>query len=176
LGGDTLNSEHRSSALPWLSLIVFLPLAVVVGASGHFYFAHLRNETTEQKKNELYAISELKVRQLCRGEGNGSRTPASSLTAGQLPMRLRGYAKTHSKQEIENRLWVDRHEISLALTDMGLPRLSGTEEFIRLREITPKLKVILASGYLDAELKTEMLNAGARHLFRSRMSLTTFSE
>jgi DNA-binding NarL/FixJ family response regulator len=59
---------------------------------------------------------------------------------------------------------------------MGLPRVSGTEEFIRLREITPELKVILAIGYLDAELKTEMLNAGARHLFRSRMSLTTFSE
>jgi two-component system cell cycle sensor histidine kinase/response regulator CckA len=45
---------------------------------------------------------------------------------------------------------------------MGLSRLSGTEEFIRLREITPELKVILASGYLDAELKAEMLNAGAR--------------
>lgn len=55
-----------------------------------------------------------------------------------------------------------KHEINLVLTDMGLPRLSGTEEFIRLREITPELKVILASGYLDAELKTEMLNAGAR--------------
>jgi signal transduction histidine kinase/CheY-like chemotaxis protein len=55
-----------------------------------------------------------------------------------------------------------KDEISLVLTDMGLPRLSGTEEFIRLREITPDLKVILASGYLDAELKSEMLNAGAQ--------------
>ena len=45
---------------------------------------------------------------------------------------------------------------------MGLPRLSGTEEFIMLREIDPDIKVILASGYLDAELKVEMLNAGAR--------------
>jgi hypothetical protein len=64
LRGDNLNSEHRSSAFPWLSLIVFLLLAVVVGASGHFYFAHLRDEITEQKKNELHAVSELKVRQL----------------------------------------------------------------------------------------------------------------
>jgi PAS domain S-box-containing protein len=55
-----------------------------------------------------------------------------------------------------------RDEIKLVLTDMGLPRLSGTEEFIRLREINPDIKVILASGYLDAELKTEMLKAGAR--------------
>lgn len=45
---------------------------------------------------------------------------------------------------------------------MGLPRLSGTEEFIRLREITLELKIMLASGYLDAELKAEMSNAGAR--------------
>ena len=59
-----MNSEHRSSDFPWLSLIVFLLLAVVLATSGHFYFAHLRNEITEQKKNELHAISELKVRQL----------------------------------------------------------------------------------------------------------------
>ena len=45
---------------------------------------------------------------------------------------------------------------------MGLPRLSGTEEFIRLKEINPGIKVILASGYVEAELKTEMLKAGAR--------------
>ncbi len=63
-GGGTLNSEQRSPAFPWSSLIVFLLLAVVVGASGRFYFAHLRNEITEQKKNELYAISGLKVHQL----------------------------------------------------------------------------------------------------------------
>ncbi len=64
LGGNTLNSERRSSAFPWSSLIIFLLLAVVLGASGRFYFAHLRNEITEQKKNELHAISELKVRQV----------------------------------------------------------------------------------------------------------------
>ncbi len=55
-----------------------------------------------------------------------------------------------------------KNEIKLVLTDMGLPRLSGTEEFISLREINPDIKVILASGYIDAELKTEMLKAGAR--------------
>jgi nitrogen fixation negative regulator NifL len=55
-----------------------------------------------------------------------------------------------------------KNEIKLVLTDLGLPRLSGIEEFMRLKEIDPELKVILASGFFDPELKADLLKAGAR--------------
>lgn len=52
-------------------------------------------------------------------------------------------------------------EISLVLSDMGLPNLGGWEAFLKMKEIDPKVKTIMASGYLDPNLKAEMLRAGA---------------
>ncbi len=52
-------------------------------------------------------------------------------------------------------------EISLVLSDMGLPFLGGWEVFLKMREIDPGVKTIMASGYLDPKLKAEMLSAGA---------------
>lgn len=54
-----------------------------------------------------------------------------------------------------------KDEIALVLTDMGLPKLGGWEAFQKMKEINPQVKVILASGYLDPNLKSEMLKAGA---------------
>lgn len=51
--------------------------------------------------------------------------------------------------------------ISLVLSDMGLPRLGGWQAFQQMREINPRVKVILASGYLDPNLRKEMIEAGA---------------
>ena len=47
-----------------VSLIVFLIQSAAVGNAGHFYFVHLRNQIIQEKKNELNAISKLKVRQI----------------------------------------------------------------------------------------------------------------
>jgi FixJ family two-component response regulator len=44
---------------------------------------------------------------------------------------------------------------------MGLPFLGGWEVFLKMREIDPGVKTIMASGYLDPKLKAEMLSAGA---------------
>lgn len=54
-----------------------------------------------------------------------------------------------------------RDEIALVLTDMGLPKLGGWEVFGKIREINPRARVILASGYLDQNLRTELMGAGA---------------
>lgn len=53
-------------------------------------------------------------------------------------------------------------EIALVLTDVGLPKMSGMEAFQRMRAINPNVKVILASGYLDQQLKSQMIEEGAR--------------
>ncbi len=55
-----------------------------------------------------------------------------------------------------------RDDIALILSDMGLPRLGGWEMFQQMREIDPGVKVILASGYFDPNLKMDLLKAGAK--------------
>jgi PAS domain S-box-containing protein len=53
-----------------------------------------------------------------------------------------------------------RHEIDLVFTDIGLPKMSGIDEFKKIREIDPNMKVILASGFFDPDLKIDLQQAG----------------
>ncbi len=55
-----------------------------------------------------------------------------------------------------------RGDIALILSDMGLPRLGGWEMFQQMKEMEPEVKVILASGYFDPNLKMDLLKAGAK--------------
>jgi PAS domain S-box-containing protein len=55
-----------------------------------------------------------------------------------------------------------RDEISLVLTDVGLPKMSGLEEFLELKAINPGVKVIFASGYIDPHLRSEMQKHAAK--------------
>ncbi|HLF15312.1 MAG TPA: PAS domain S-box protein [Bacteroidota bacterium] len=55
-----------------------------------------------------------------------------------------------------------RHNIALVLSDMGLPRLGGWEMFQQMLEIDSGVRVILASGYFDPNLKMDLLKAGAK--------------
>lgn len=54
-----------------------------------------------------------------------------------------------------------KDEIAVVLSDMGLPKMGGWEAFLKMKEINPNLRSILASGYVDPKLKVEMLKAGA---------------
>ena len=51
-------------------------------------------------------------------------------------------------------------EIALVLTDLGLPELGGWEACQQMRVINPKLKIIVASGYMDPAAKQEMVDGG----------------
>ena len=55
-----------------------------------------------------------------------------------------------------------RGEIAAVITDMGLPKLSGYDMFLQIRELNPGAKVILASGYLNPALKSKLFVAGAK--------------
>ncbi|MBI3587131.1 MAG: PAS domain S-box protein [Ignavibacteriales bacterium] len=55
-----------------------------------------------------------------------------------------------------------KDKISVVLSDMGLPKLGGWEAFQKMKEINPKVKSILASGYLDPNLRADMIKAGAK--------------
>ena len=55
-----------------------------------------------------------------------------------------------------------QENISLVLSDVGLPKLSGDRLYLELKKINPSMPVILASGYFDQQMKSELFKAGAR--------------
>jgi len=54
----------------------------------------------------------------------------------------------------------EKDKISLVVTDMGLPKLTGDAVLHRIMKINPKAKVIVASGYLSPDDKSELFKAG----------------
>ena len=50
--------------------------------------------------------------------------------------------------------------ISAVLLDLGLPRLGGWQAFLKMRELDPTVRCIVASGNLDADQRDEMMKAG----------------
>jgi two-component system cell cycle sensor histidine kinase/response regulator CckA len=73
--------------------------------------------------------------------------------------RVLGAADGERAVEVYNR---HQNEISLVITDLGLPKLDGWEVFKRVRKINPKVNVFLASGYVDRDLKQEILGSGVK--------------
>ena len=71
------------------------------------------------------------------------------LTAGDGAEGLEIYNEHHS-------------HIDAVISDMGLPKLSGYDMFVKMRSVNPSVKVILSSGYLDPTLKTKLFQAGVR--------------
>jgi CheY-like chemotaxis protein len=55
------------------------------------------------------------------------------------------------------------NDIALVLTDLGLPNMTGLEVCQRIKKINPNERMILATGYLDPEMKSEFLKAGIQH-------------
>ena len=51
-------------------------------------------------------------------------------------------------------------DIRLVLTDLGLPKLGGWEACQQMKAINPKVKVIVATGYLDPDAKQDMIQGG----------------
>lgn len=57
-----------------------------------------------------------------------------------------------------------RHKsaIDLVLLDVGLPRVKGLDVLLKMKSENPDIRVIVASGYLETEMKTDMDRAGVR--------------
>jgi two-component system, cell cycle sensor histidine kinase and response regulator CckA len=59
-----------------------------------------------------------------------------------------------------------KDEIGVVLSDIGLPRLGGWDALIKMREIEPDLKGILASGYFHENVKEEIIRSGAKTMIQ----------
>jgi two-component system, cell cycle sensor histidine kinase and response regulator CckA len=53
-------------------------------------------------------------------------------------------------------------EIDVVLLDVGLPKVSGVDVLRKMKKENPDVRVVVASGYLDLQMKTEMYRAGVR--------------
>jgi CheY-like chemotaxis protein len=56
--------------------------------------------------------------------------------------------------------------IDLVILDMVMPELDGHRAFFKLREIDPKTKVLLSSGYVSEDDVQDVLTAGAAGFLR----------
>jgi DNA-binding NtrC family response regulator len=54
-------------------------------------------------------------------------------------------------------------EIDAVLLDIRLPKKSGEQVFQEMKMVNPAVKVIMASGFLDAKIKVDMTLAGVKH-------------
>ncbi len=77
----------------------------------------------------------------------------------------RGYSVLTAKDGQEGlELFESRREtIRAVITDLGLPKLGGDQVFIRIRSINPRAKVIVASGFIDPDVRSRLSEAGASY-------------
>jgi len=66
-----------------------------------------------------------------------------------------------------------KDDIAVVLSDMGLPKIGGWDAFRKMREIDPHVKAILASGYLDPNVRAKMLKAGAKDFVQKPYDMNT---
>jgi two-component system, cell cycle sensor histidine kinase and response regulator CckA len=73
-----------------------------------------------------------------------------------------GFRVLAAKDGVEAVALFEKHsdEIGLVVCDLGLPRLGGREAFLKMKETKPGVRAIVASGYLEPAIRSEMLKAG----------------
>ena len=73
-----------------------------------------------------------------------------------------GFRVLAAKDGVEAVALFESHsdEIGLVVCDLGLPRLGGREAFLKMKESRPGVRAIVASGYLEPTIRSEMLKAG----------------
>jgi two-component system, cell cycle sensor histidine kinase and response regulator CckA len=73
-----------------------------------------------------------------------------------------GFRVLAAKDGVEAVALFEAHsdQIGLVVCDLGLPRLGGREAFLKMKETRPGVRAIVASGYLEPAIRSEMLKAG----------------
>jgi PAS domain S-box-containing protein len=56
-----------------------------------------------------------------------------------------------------------KNDVALVLTDLGLPKMNGKDVCAQIKKLNPNARMIIATGYLDPEMKSEFLKAGVQN-------------
>jgi two-component system cell cycle sensor histidine kinase/response regulator CckA len=77
-------------------------------------------------------------------------------------LEAEGYRVIPAKDGVEAVELFEAHrdEIGLVVCDLGLPRLGGRDAFVKMKESKPGVRAIVASGYLEPKMRSEILKAG----------------
>ncbi|MEO8198594.1 MAG: ATP-binding protein [Thermoanaerobaculia bacterium] len=77
-------------------------------------------------------------------------------------LRAEGYRVLAAKDGLEavEIFAANRDGIGLVVCDLGLPKLGGRDVFMKMKEIKPSVRAIVASGYLEPSVRSEILKAG----------------
>ncbi|MBI2618825.1 MAG: response regulator [Ignavibacteriales bacterium] len=80
-------------------------------------------------------------------------------------LQQKGYRVLFAKDGIEavEIFMKNHHDIKLVLSDLGLPGLGGWEACVTMREINPGVRIIVASGFVEPQMKAEMAKLGDNH-------------
>jgi two-component system, cell cycle sensor histidine kinase and response regulator CckA len=65
-----------------------------------------------------------------------------------------------------------KNDIALVITDLGLPNITGLEVCQKIKKINPNERMILATGFLDPEMKEEFLKVGIQYFLYKPYDLT----
>ena len=69
-----------------------------------------------------------------------------------------------------------KREINVVLLDLGLPKVSGWEVFKNLKQENPDVCIVVASGYMEPDLKNRMHDAGVEHFIEKPYKLDQLVE
>lgn len=69
-----------------------------------------------------------------------------------------------------------QEEIDCVIMDMAMPVMSGKEAFIRMKELNPKVKVILVSGYEQDKRVQETIDRGVKRFLKKPFTFRTLAD
>jgi two-component system response regulator PilR (NtrC family) len=72
-----------------------------------------------------------------------------------------GYRVTVAGDGLEAVEKASKEHFDVAVTDFTMPKMSGLETLTALKKVDSKIEVILATGYITAELAQDCLSRGA---------------
>lgn len=153
-----------------------LGLSVVYGmVKSHAGYIDVNSEENNGTSIDIYLPALIIEQQLSRQldddavEG-GSETilvvedEEMMLTIVSEMLRVNGYNVLQARDGVEGLQLYQKHfeTIGAVILDMGLPRMSGHEIFKKMLEINPSVRVIIATGFNDSNLKSVLLQEGAQ--------------
>ncbi len=159
-----------------------LGLSVVYGVmQSHEGFADVESQVGKGTKFHLFLPAALRS---ADAEQKGSRTeqpvPGGNetvllvedeealLALVRRALEAKGYRVLAAHDGLEALDFYRRHsdQISVVVTDMGLPKLGGWEAAQRMKEINKGAKIILASGFLEPGRKERLSREGITHFIQ----------
>ena len=123
--------------------------------------------------DESFKVKEPKSR---ARKSHEKRTPTILVVDDEQGLRLmlaeileeRNYKVITASNGIEalQKFQTHRDEISMVISDLGMPLMGGEEVFKKLKEIDPQVKMVFVTGYLEENTKNSALRYGVKSIIQ----------